>query len=104
MKIAGILNSDNYMEFSLRVKSATTEIPALPALPAKQPISTTLSIKQSGGFSAQLFASFMSGVLFKAFLIASSLVTHSIRGILTSVAICYCAITAVVVEERRRRV
>ena len=78
---------------------AMTEIPTKPAFPAKQPILILLSIKQFGGFSASLFASSMSGVVFKAFLIASSLVTHSIRGILTSVDVCDCTMIVVVVEE-----
>lgn len=42
---------------------------------------------------------FMSGVPFKVFLIASSLITHSIRGILTSVVSFAPLISAVVVKE-----
>ena len=42
---------------------------------------------------------FMSGVPFKVFLIASSLITHSIRGILTSVVSLAPFISVVVVQE-----
>ena len=42
---------------------------------------------------------FMSGVPFKVFLIASSLITHSIRGILTSVLSFAPFISVVVVQE-----
>lgn len=57
------------------------------------------SIKLKGGLAVNTLFDFMSGVPFKVFLIASSLVTHSIRGILTSVDLFVSFIMVVVVQK-----
>ena len=57
------------------------------------------AIKPKGGLLVNTLFDFMSGVPFKVFLIASSLITHSIRGILTSVVSFAPFISVVVVQE-----
>lgn len=65
----------------------------------RAPLFALESIKPKGGLLVNTLFDFMSGVPFKVFLIASSLITHSIRGILTSVVSFAPFISVVVVQE-----